>query len=211
MSLADLTIKEFLNELSSDSPAPGGGSVAALSGALGSGLVTMVSRLTVGREKYLEHWAEMSRIRDESRILVNTFLDLMHEDTIAFNTFMEALKLPKDTVEEKEIRGEMMQNAMKKATEIPLRTLSECVKLIHLAVSAVRDGNPNAVTDAGTAALLARSGAESAAYNISINLAGIKDLSYTEKVKERMDSLLLEIEEEDGEIRSAIRHILTKY
>ncbi len=211
MSLADLTIKEFLDELSSDSPAPGGGSVAALSGALGSGLITMVSRLTVGRDKYMEHWAEMSRIRDESKILVNTFLDLMHEDTTAFNTFMEALKLPKETVEEREIRREMMQNAMKKATEIPLRTLSECVKLTHLAASAVREGNPNAVTDAGTAALLARSGAESAAYNININLGDIKDLSYTNKVKEHMDTLLQEIEEEDREIRAAIQDMLTKY
>lgn len=211
MSLADLTIKEFLAELSSDLHAPGGGSAAALSGALGSGLVTMVARLTVGRDKYRESWPEMSRVRDEGKLLQARFLDLMHDDTKAFNTFMEALKLPKETVEEKEIRKEMMQNAMKMATEVPLQTLSECARLMHLAASAVREGNPNTLTDAATAAQFARAGAESAAYNVNINLGGIQDPPYVKKVREKMEALILEIKEEDIEIKSEVESVMEKY
>lgn len=211
MSLSEFTVKEFLAQLSSDSPAPGGGSVAALSGALGAGLVSMVAKLTIGKEKYRESWAEMTRVRDRSKVLSSRFLELMQDDTDAFNTFMEALKLPKETVEEKEIRKEMLQQATRRAISVPLETLEAAVELGHLAAAVLREGNPNAASDAGTAALLARACGEAAARNIQINLPGVNDESYVLEVTKKMEELLLEVKEEADQTGSELDSILVSH
>ncbi|MDR1966356.1 MAG: cyclodeaminase/cyclohydrolase family protein [Synergistaceae bacterium] len=193
MAFASGTVKKFLDDLASDSPAPGGGSVAALGGALGAGLVSMVSRLTVGREKYRGNWEAMEAILSESEPLREKLAFLMDEDTKSFNALMAALKLPKESEAEKSARREAIEDASKASTEVPLATLEACAGIAKLASNAARLGNPNAASDAGSAALLAEAAGKAAAYNVRINLPGIKDAAFVSKARERMKRALGEI------------------
>lgn len=183
-------ISEFLDTLASDAPAPGGGSVAALGGALGAGLVSMVANLTTGKEKYKDNWAEMETVCKHSETLRAEFVRLMNEDTEAFNAFMGAMKLPRDTEEQKAGRREALAEASKLATEIPLRTLEKCAELASLAAKAVKLGNRNAVSDGGSAALLAEAAGKAAAYNVRINLPGISDEEFEANCRSRMANAL---------------------
>ena len=142
MKLSDLTVKGFVEELASESPAPGGGSVAALAGSLGAALSAMVAGLTVGKEKYKENWEIMEKVQSDGTALQNRFLDLMEKDTEAFNCFMAAMKLPKATDEEKAARSKAMQEATKKAIEVPFETMKECAAMVKLADIASTKGNP---------------------------------------------------------------------
>jgi glutamate formiminotransferase/formiminotetrahydrofolate cyclodeaminase len=194
MKLSELTVKGFVEELASDSPAPGGGSVAALVASLGAALTSMVGSLTVGKEKYRDNWEDMEEVRTEGNELHARLLELMEADTEAFNAFMAAMKLPKGTDEEKAARREAMQQATRGAIDVPLNTLHCCVGLVGLAATAADKGNPNAVTDAGTAAVLARAAAVSAAYNVRINLMGLKDEAFVAQTKDEIATLLADIE-----------------
>jgi len=193
MKLAELTVKAFTDELASSSPAPGGGSVAALAASLGSALSSMVGRLTVGKEKYKENWESMEKVIESGDALKERFLKLMEEDTEAFNDFMAAMKMPKDTEEQKAARSKAMQEGLKKAVQVPLETLKACRTLAEIAITAAEKGNPNAITDAGTAALLAKAAGIAAAYNVRINLGSIKDEAFVSEtnqvVKEALDSI----------------------
>jgi glutamate formiminotransferase/formiminotetrahydrofolate cyclodeaminase len=189
------TIKQFLDALASDAPAPGGGSVAALSGALGAALVTMVSNLTIGREKYRENWAAMEVILEASNCLLGKFLKLMDEDTEAFNEFMAAMKLPRNTDVEKEVRNAAIAEASKKVTEVPLATLERCAEIAELAAKAAKLGNPNTASDAGSAALMAEAAGKAAAYNVRINLPGIKDEEFEKSIRERLYKALSSIDD----------------
>lgn len=190
MPFEDMKISEFLDLLASDAPAPGGGTVAALGGALGAALVSMVASLTVGKEKYKDSWAEMEQVRSKSEELRACFTKLMNEDTEAFNSFMAALKMPKDTDEQKTARRAAMDAASITATEVPLRTLERCAELANLAVKAVKYGNTNAVSDGGSAALLAEAAGKAAAYNVRINLPGVSDDEFEGKCRSRMADAL---------------------
>jgi formiminotetrahydrofolate cyclodeaminase len=192
-SLQDMSVKEFIAELGSESPAPGGGSVAALCGSLGSALAHMVSNLTLGKDKYKLSWETMEEVRSKAQELSNEFIGLMQEDTDAYNQVVAAFKLPKETSEEKSLRQEAIQNAMKQAAQVPLNSLQAAEKLIHLAKKAVEQGNPNALTDAGAAVHMARSAAEVAAYNVRINLPGIKDENFRAECKKSVDDILARI------------------
>ncbi|WP_455600749.1 cyclodeaminase/cyclohydrolase family protein, partial [Cloacibacillus sp.] len=177
-----------------NSPAPGGGSVAALCGSLASALTVMVGNLTVGKTKYQDSWNAAENIISEGKKLNLEFISLMNKDTDAFNVFMAAMKMPKNTDEEKSVRLEAMEHAAKTATETPLSTLETCVKLMDFVVLAAKYGNQNAISDAGVAALLAEAAGKAAAYNVKINLPGIKDKIFADKCKERMFSALKAIE-----------------
>lgn len=190
MAFEDMKISEFLDLLASDAPAPGGGTVAALGGALGAALVSMVASLTIGKEKYKDSWAEMEAVRGQSEDLRAGFTKLMNEDTEAFNAFMGALKMPKDTDEQKAARKAAMDEASKTATDVPLRTLEKCAELAGVAAKAVKYGNVNAVSDGGSAALLAEAAGKAAAYNVRINLPGIKDESFEADCRSRMADAL---------------------
>lgn len=192
--LSEKTITGFTKELASDSPAPGGGSVAALTGALAAALSAMVGRLTVGKEKYKDGWAVMEKVRDEADALSVTLLDLMEKDTDAFNTYMAAMKLPKDTDEAKAARKEAMQNAAKESTSVPLRSMECCLEAAKLGELAARHGNPNALSDAGSAVLLAKAGGRAAMYNVLINLSGIGDAAFVEQCKSRSDAIMAELD-----------------
>jgi glutamate formiminotransferase/formiminotetrahydrofolate cyclodeaminase len=194
MKLSEMKIDEFVKELASDSPAPGGGSVAALSASLGAALVSMVSALTAGKEKYRDNWEDMEKAGKEARELQARLLELMEEDTQAFNAFMAALKLPKDTEEQKTRRKEAIQEATRGAIDVPLKTLKACRDVALLAEIACEKGNQNAVSDAGTAAIMAQAAGKAAAYNVKINLMGLKDESFATKVREEMENLMAELE-----------------
>lgn len=190
MKFEEMRLNDFLNELASDSPAPGGGTVAALGAALGAALVSMVSNLTVGKEKYRDDWVEMEDVVSKSETLRRMFTRLMDEDTESFNAFMAAMKLPKETDGEKAARRQAMAEASKATTEVPLRTLEQCVSLGEIAVRAMKSGNPNTVSDAGSASLLACAAGRAAAYNVRINLPGVKDEAFATEVQDRMSKAL---------------------
>ncbi|PIE53920.1 MAG: methenyltetrahydrofolate cyclohydrolase [Dethiosulfovibrio peptidovorans] len=194
MKLSELTVKGFVQELASDSPAPGGGSVAALGAALGAALNSMVANLTVGKEKYKGNWDAMEKVRLEAQALCDRFLELMEADTEAFNIFMAALKMPKETDGQKTARSEAIQAATKKAIEVPFETMRQCSNVVRLAEIACDKGNPNAITDAGSAAVLARAAAVAASYNVKINLMGLKDKDFAAKTASDTKTILKELE-----------------
>lgn len=194
MKFEEMKVQEFIDELASNSPAPGGGSVAALGGSLGAGLVSMVCNLTIGKEKYKENWTVMEGVLAKSEAIRAKFVELMNKDTESFNVFMTAMKMPKATDEEKAARKAAMGEAAKLATEVPLVTLETCAELSEIALVAAAHGNPNAASDGGCAALLAEAAGKSAAYNVRINLPGVSDEAFVAQCKARMLNALDTIE-----------------
>jgi len=188
------TVREFINELGSNSPAPGGGSVAALGASLASALGAMVFNLTVGKKAYNEY-------SDEDKMLVNKnleqcleqkdkFLELMNKDTEAFLILMSAFKLPKETEEEKKVRSLKIKEGNQKALEIPLTVAEESYKIYEYIRIAAILGNKNAISDAGVSALMLQASIESAILNVKINLSSIKDEAYKEEIKTRCNELV---------------------
>ncbi|MDR1916041.1 MAG: cyclodeaminase/cyclohydrolase family protein [Synergistaceae bacterium] len=208
MAFETETLQDFLDVLASDAPAPGGGSVAALGGALGAALVTMVSNLTIGKEKYRDNWSEMETIRSGSEKLRAKFIKLMNDDTESFNVFMAAMKMPKDTDEQKALRRDAMESASKGATEVPMTTLECCAEMAATALMAAKLGNKNAASDAGSAALLADAAGKAAAYNVRINLPGIKDEAFSASIRERMKVALDSLENSCSNTKRVMDEIL---
>lgn len=184
------TVRGFVDELASNSPAPGGGSVAALCGSLGSALGSMVFNLTVGKKAYEAlgdaEKASVNKGLKDAGELKDTFLDLMNKDTEAFNKLMAAFKLPKDTDENKAARTAQIQAAYKAATEIPLEVARRAYDIYELIEIAVDHGNKNAISDAGVAALLAQASIEGAIMNVKINLGSIKDEEFVNAVRDEI-------------------------
>ena len=194
MDLKEQKINDFLETLSSSSPTPGGGSVSAIIGAVSSALVSMVANLTVGKEKYKDSWAKMEDVLQEVTSLRNEFLALADSDIEAFNGFMSALRLPKETDMEKKLRAEAMEEASKKATLVPLQIVETCEKVSRLSLETAKFGNKMAATDAAIGAILANAAAKSASYNVLINLPNIKDVSFVENAKSRLQTALKNVE-----------------
>ena len=175
MKLADMTVKDYLDLLKSDAPAPGGGSVSALSAAQGVGLVAMVADLTIGREKYAEHEEVCKAAKEEALKLYRAFVEGIDNDTEAFNKVSAAYKLPKNTDEEKAARSEAIREANIGATEVPFETVKLCLEGLKVTETMVGKSNPNAASDLGVAALNLMAGIRGAWLNVKINLPGIKD------------------------------------
>ena len=186
--LVEKTVQDFLEELASDSPAPGGGSVAALCGALGSALVAMVCRLTVDKPKYAEVSDELRKALGQAEALRRTFTRLVDRDTEAFQVVMSAFRMPKESDEQKAARSKAIQEATRGATEVPLEVHGLTVELMDLALLAAGKGNVNSVSDAGVGAELARAAAGGAAMNVHINLSGLKDQDYVAEAREKLES-----------------------
>jgi len=176
------TLSDFLADLASDSPAPGGGSVAALSGALAAGLTSMVANLTIGKPKYAEAEADMRSVLARSEALRLELEQLIEEDKQAFDRVMVAMKLPKETAEQQAARSAALQSALVDAASVPLEVMGKCVEVIALARVAAEKGNRNAVSDAGVAALMARAGTHAARLNVAINLPGIRSAEHSDFV-----------------------------
>ena len=175
MKLVDMTVKDYLDLLKSDAPAPGGGSVSALSAAQGVGLVAMVADLTIGREKYAEYEEVCKVAKEEALKLYSAFIEGIDKDTEAFNKVSAAYKLPKNTDEEKAARSAAIREANVGATEVPFETVKLCLDGLKITETMVGKSNPNAASDLGVAALNLLSGIRGAWLNVKINLPGIKD------------------------------------
>jgi len=187
--LIDKKVSNFLNELASNSPTPGGGSVAALAGALGAALISMVGNLTVGKKKYEDVEEDIKKIISSSEKLRYELSQLIEEDVKVFNNFMATYKMPKETEDEKKIRAEKMQESLIEAAKVPLRVAYKCLDILSLSKEVAEKGNINVVSDAGVAALMAEAALESAILNVKINLKMIKD----EKTKEELSSSIQEL------------------
>jgi glutamate formiminotransferase/formiminotetrahydrofolate cyclodeaminase len=187
--LASKTVNGFLSELASSSPAPGGGSVAALSGSLGAALASMVCNLTVGKEKYADVQGEIKDVLKKCETLRKELTILIDKDTEAFNDVMKAFKMPKETEKQKEARSKAIQEGYKTAASVPLETARTCEKILDLAKIIAEKGNQNSITDAAVSAIMARSGIESAILNVKINLGSIKDEKFVKKISSEIDSL----------------------
>ncbi len=183
--LVDMKIDEFSDLLSTDAPAPGGGSVAALNGALSASLTAMVASLTIGKKKYREYDELMKDIAQEAQDLKYFYLNAVDEDTDAFNEIMEAFSLPKKTDEETEARNLAVQNATKKATLVPFSVLENTKRLADLAMEVAQKGNKNSLSDSGVAGLTAYSACMGAYYNVLINLSGIEDEGFKNEILEK--------------------------
>lgn len=183
-------VNEFLDELASNSPAPGGGSAAALAGAIGSGLTAMVCNLTIGKKKYLGVEEEIKNILEKIETLRAQFTELIDKDTAVFNKVMEAFGLPKDTEDQKALRTAAIQSATKEAALVPLEIMKHCIDALALAKTITEKGNVNSVSDAGVSALMLNAAAESAALNVKINLASINDVDFIGWKSEEVDSIL---------------------
>ena len=184
-ALVDMTLRGFADELSMDSPAPGGGSVAALCGALSAALAAMVANLTVGKKGYEAVHNDMVATAVRGQALKDQLLDAVDRDTRAFNKVMEAFRLPKTTPEQAAEKDRAVEDANKEATLVPLEVLEKAVEAAGLARTAAAGGNRNSVSDAGVAGLAAEAAGEGAYYNVLINLAGIKDRKFSEQVRRR--------------------------
>lgn len=194
--LVGKTVKDFVAAVASKEPAPGGGSVAALASSLGAALTSMVGNLTIGRKAYnaLEEDPKVQLDRNFEKVTkhVERLNELIDEDTTAFNDFMDAMKLPKETEEEKATRKAAMEEALKKAMEVPLDAAKESLEVLKLQKVFADYGNPNAITDVGVGALLACAGLEGALFNVLINLGGISDAAYVAEIRRQCDVLLKE-------------------
>jgi formiminotetrahydrofolate cyclodeaminase len=206
--LVKMNIKMFLDELASSSPAPGGGSVAALSGALGAALTSMVCNLTREKQGYEAVQDEIKEILQRSEDLRKQLTELVDKDTEAFNEVMKALKMPKETEEQREHRRLSMQNAFKYAAEVPLETARKCVQILDVARVVAKKGNKNSISDAAVSALMAQTGVQAAMLNVRINLCSIKDTEYVQKVTSELHELLQNAMEKSSEILGIVEKSL---
>lgn len=177
MKLVDLTVKEYLDVLKSDAPAPGGGSVSALSAAQGIGLVAMVADLTIGRERYADFEQICVSAKEKALTIYEKLVAAIDKDTEAFNLVSAAFKMPKTNDEEKAVRSKAIADATLVATEVPFQTLQLCLEGLKVTETIVGKSNPNAASDLGVAALNLLAGIKGAWLNVKINLPGVKDES----------------------------------
>jgi formiminotetrahydrofolate cyclodeaminase len=192
-NLYELTITDFAQELGSSSPAPGGGSTAALSGALACSLINMVGKITLKRSEDPDKNIKLKKMVDESEEDQKQFLSLVNDDTAAFNKILQSFKLPKDSEHEKQSRTEAIQAATKHAAEVPLSTARLAWKALERAGSMIDIGSENAVTDTGVAGLMAYSSLKGAVWNVKINLGSIKDPGFVQETNLELEQLMEKI------------------
>jgi formiminotetrahydrofolate cyclodeaminase len=204
MALADLSIKKFLAKTASNSPVPGGGSIAALSAAIAASLSEMVAHLTIGKKGYEALEEEMQGIAKDALQYRERLIRYIDKDSDAYNDVMAAFKLPKGTEQERNNREGAIQEALINATLVPLDVARDAFKTIELAGKVVQQGNKNAVTDAAVAVMMARTAALSALYNVKINLASIKDTNFVEEIREEIKHMESEIVNREREILSDV-------
>lgn len=194
----------FIDELAAPTPTPGGGSAAAYSAAMGAGLVTMVTGLTIGKKKYADVEAQMQAIRVHAEKLREELTNAVEDDAAAFEAVMGAFRLPKETTKEKKARTSSIQSATLNAAHVPMHVAEGALKVMELALDCARSGNLNAISDAASAASLAKAGLVSAGYNVRINVSSLTD----QKKAQQFLSEVREIEAQAGEIEKSIREVL---
>ncbi|MEI8226065.1 MAG: glutamate formimidoyltransferase [Bacteroidota bacterium] len=187
--LIDMNLKAFMDETASESPAPGGGSVSAYMGALGIALGTMVANLSSHKRGWDDRWKEFSDLAEKGKAIQNNLLQLVDEDTAAFNRIIEAFALPKKSEEEKQVRNVAIQEATKNATLVPFKVMETAFSGFELILEMVEKGNPNSITDAGVGALALRSCIKGAFLNVKINASGLQDKDFANTIIARGEDL----------------------
>ena len=188
-ALTDRTIAGFLDEVSRDSMAPGGGSAAALLGSLGAALSAMVANLTAGKREMFDRFEAMGRLAEQAQAIKDALAVAVDRDTDAFNAIIQASRMPKKTDEEKAAREAALEAANQGAAAVPLDTARLCVEAMEAALEAARSGNPASITDAATAGAAARAGFEGAVYNVRVNLDSVKDDRFKQDAARKVRAL----------------------
>jgi formiminotetrahydrofolate cyclodeaminase len=189
MKLQDLTIKEYLEKTASGAPVPGGGSASAFSGAIASALTSMVANLTIGKKGYAAVEGRMREIIRDMEGRIAFFTDNIDRDAVSYSLVMEAFKMPKGTDEEKAVRSEAIQNAMKHASLIPMEVAEQALDMMDTIIEAVQKGNRNAVTDGMVSIMACRGAVMGALLNVRINISGIKDRAFVSSLTEKCDRI----------------------
>src|SRR5881394_1860322 len=208
-SLVKMNLREFCNETLSDSPAPGGGSVAALMGALGASLGGMVANLSAGKRGWDDKLEYFSKWAVKAQQLKDELLALVDEDTAAFNKVMDAFGLPKGSDEEKKARSAAIESATKYAAEIPLKVMETASKSYELLAEMAEKGNPNSISDVGVGICATRAGIDGAALNVRINLAALKDEKFKSDLQKKVRKLQTDSESEFKKIAQIVQSKLT--
>lgn len=188
--IVEQPVTTFLDRLASGAATPGGGSAAAIMGAMGAALVSMMCNLTIGKKNYADVEGEMRAVLDEAETLRRRLADMVAEDIAAFDGLMVAYGLPKNSDEQKAQRSAAIQVGMKSATEAPLACARASADVIALALRAAKVGNTNVISDAGVGALAAQAALRGAALNVYINVPSLKDATYATACRDEIDALL---------------------
>jgi glutamate formiminotransferase/formiminotetrahydrofolate cyclodeaminase len=184
-----MKLTDFIDEVCRESPAPGGGSIAALAGALGASLSSMVSNLTANKRGSEAVDKILNDAAEECQQIKEALVDAIDEDTNAFNAYMNARRLPNKTAEEKKVREEAMQVGLKQAVMVPLKTAKQSYRAIEIAEVVAKNGNPNSITDVGVGAQSAYTGVLGGIYNVLINLKDIKDQKFVDEMRKTCGEL----------------------
>ncbi|MEP6810650.1 MAG: glutamate formimidoyltransferase, partial [Chthoniobacterales bacterium] len=203
-SLVAMNLRQFCNETLSDSPAPGGGSVAALMGALGVSLGGMVANLSAGKRGWEEKLQYFSEWAVRAQALKDELLFLVDEDTVAFNRVMAAFGLPKDSAEEKAARTAAIQAANQYAAEIPLRVMETALRSYEILAEMAEQGNPASISDVGVGLLATRACIEGAAMNVRINLGGLKDAQLKAALSGKLEAIATEAKAKFGKVEPVV-------
>jgi methenyltetrahydrofolate cyclohydrolase len=188
--IKDQSIQVFLDELASKASTPGGGSAAAIMGAMGAALVSMVCNLTIGKKNYTEVEEDLKAVLSQTEGLRERFTAMIQADVDVFDQVMSAYALPKEAEQEKAKRSEAIQLTLKTATEVPLECVRVCAEVIKLSRIVAEKGNLNMISDAGVAVLAAYAALRSAALNVYINAKNIKDRAFAEDRLSRLEGIL---------------------
>ncbi|MDD4905538.1 MAG: cyclodeaminase/cyclohydrolase family protein [Methylobacter tundripaludum] len=188
--IKDKSVQAFIDELASKAPTPGGGSAAAVMGAQAAALISMVCNLTIGKPKYAEVEVEMQSLLEKSEALRETLTGMIKADVEVFDRLMATYGLPKDSDEEKSVRSEAIQSALKEATVVPLACANACAEAIALSRIAAEKGNIGVISDAGVAVMAAYGALKSAALNVYINAGGLKDKAFADAKLAELETIL---------------------
>ncbi|MGY6277314.1 methenyltetrahydrofolate cyclohydrolase [Methylomonas sp. MgM2] len=206
--IKDKSITDFLDELASKQATPGGGSAAALMGAQAAALVSMVCNLTIGKPKYAGVESDMRALLAEAEALRQTLTGMIKADVDVFNRLMACYGLPKATDEEKALRSAQIQRVLREATEVPLDCARACAKAIVLSRIAAEKGNLGVISDAGVAVMSAYAGLKSAALNVYINAAGLKDREFAGAKLADLDGIMQAADSEAAAIYDIVKNKL---
>lgn len=201
-------IQEFLDQLASSAPTPGGGGAAALMGAMGAALTSMVCNLTIGKEKYQAVEGEMKDTLKQAEELRLRLTDMVRADVAVFDKLMGSYGLPKDTDDQKAARSEAIQAALREATDVPLDCARACSDVIAVSRSAAEKGNLNVISDAGVSVMAAYGALKSAALNVYINAGGIKDRAFAEERLAELEKIMATADKDTDEIYNIVKNKL---
>ena len=203
-------LREFLSDTSSRSPTPGGGSVSALTGALGASLLCMVANFTLGKKKYREVEGEVREILKEAEKLKDKLTTMIQQDIEAYQRLSQAMQASRDNSSVKKGRARILEDSLKEASEVPLRIAQLSYQLIKLGERLLSKGNPNLITDTGIGVLLGEAALQSAALNVEINLISIKDEELREDKRMALSTLLSEGKRVREEVLRKIKQRLSE-